>query len=199
MSSDERQLGKVEKVDLFREDHGLLTVYVHLRFAGSGQGFGGFVLDTFDKARDRRVGTAMGLDFVLRLLALFDVDRLDAIAGRYVYALREGGWNSPIIGLELPEPDGGGRFMVADWQREWAPTPCDCTAPEAAVVDPREWVRWTDVINAAARVAKGLHEEALTRDGLDRTKAHHASGGAWSVHTELATLRHAAAPTEAPR
>jgi len=40
-SDNERQLGKVEKVDLFREDHGLLTVYVHLRFAGSGQGFGG--------------------------------------------------------------------------------------------------------------------------------------------------------------
>jgi len=128
MASDDRQLGKVSKVDLFREDHGLLTVYVHLTFAGSGQGFGGYILDTFDKARDRRVGTAMGLDFVLRLLALFDVDRLDDIRGRYVYALRSDGWNGPIIGLELPEPDGGAKFMVEDWRREWTPQP---SAPES--------------------------------------------------------------------
>ena len=121
-SDDERQLGKVERVDLFREDHGLLTVYVHLRFAGSGQGFGGFILDTFDKARGRRVGTAMGLDFVLCLLALFDVDRLDDIRGRYVYALRSEGWNGPITGLELPEPDGGARFMVDDWRADWTPS-----------------------------------------------------------------------------
>ena len=131
-SDDKRQLGKVRKVDLFREDHGLLTLYVHLEFAGSGQGFGGYCLDTFDKARGRRVGSAMGLDFVMRLLALFDVDRLDDITGRYVYALRRDGWNSPIIGLELPEPDGGARFMVADWQREWATKPCDCAASEVA-------------------------------------------------------------------
>lgn len=120
MGDDERQLGKVEKVDLFREDHGCLTIYVHLRFKGSGQGFGGYVLDASDRARERRVGTAMGLDFVLRLLDLFGVDRLEEIRGRYVYALRSGGWNGQIIGLELPEPDGSARFMVADWRSEWA-------------------------------------------------------------------------------
>ncbi len=122
MSDKLRELGKVKEVFFGREGHGLMTLWVHVDFGGTGQGFGGYGLDSFDKKRDRRVGTAGGLDLVMRLLDLFDVDSLDKIKGRPVYALRDSEtWNSPITGLETPAFDGGKRLLVAEWQREWFP------------------------------------------------------------------------------
>jgi hypothetical protein len=115
-----RELGKVERVQLTLEDHGILTLWLHLVFNGSGQGFGGRALDAWDEAKNRRVGTALGLDYILQMLALFKVDTLGAIKGRYVYALRNEPYGD-IIGLELPEPDGSTRFVVEVWLAEWLP------------------------------------------------------------------------------
>jgi hypothetical protein len=120
MASEFKQLGKVKKAELFREDREFLTMFVDINFGNVTQGFGGLALDTYDDARDRRIGTAMGLDFVMRLLDLFGVNKLDDIRGRYVYAVRDFENCGPIIGLELPEPDGGARFMLDEWREEWA-------------------------------------------------------------------------------
>lgn len=114
----ERQLGKITRAVLEREDHGILTLWLH--FGGSGQGFGGVALDVWDEKLGRRVGTAMGLDLVSRLLDLFKVDRLEQIAGRAAYALRKGGWNSPIEGIALPEFDGGATLLLDEWRADWA-------------------------------------------------------------------------------
>jgi hypothetical protein len=116
----QKELGKVESVVFGREDHGILTCFVHLDFGGSRQGFGGYVLDTFCERRDRRVGSAAGTDFVLRLLDLFGVDRLDQIKGRVCYALREKAYGQ-IVGLETTPFEGGKRFLVEEWRAEWFP------------------------------------------------------------------------------
>lgn len=119
----EAKLGRVEKADLFIEDHGLLTCFLMINFGGSVQGFGGLCLSTTDKAdkHHRQRGTAQGLDFVLRLLELFGVDRLSECAGRTVYALYAEPWrfNDPIIGLRLPEFDSGREFLLDPWRKEW--------------------------------------------------------------------------------
>jgi len=111
-------LGRVESVFFGIEDHGCLTLMVHLDFGVSSQGFGGFALDRWDEERNRRVGTAEGGDFVLRLLTLFGVDRLEQIVGAYVYAIRESDFG-PIVGLARTDPDGGAEFMVKDWREDW--------------------------------------------------------------------------------
>lgn len=118
----ERELGKVESVHLGFEDHGILTLYVHLKFGGTCQAFGGIALDTFDQQRDRRTGTAEGCDFILRLLKLFGVQEYRQIVGRYVYALRERPYGS-IEGLVLPEADGGAGFLLSDWRADWGLKP----------------------------------------------------------------------------
>lgn len=115
-----KELGKITTCELLIEDHGILTLSMTFDFGGSGQGIGGYALDTFDRDRDRRVGTAGGLDFVLRTLNLFKVDRLRAIVGRTafaVYATDRG----IIDGIEIPAHDGGGIFMFENWRREWFP------------------------------------------------------------------------------
>lgn len=121
------ELGKISDVYFGRESHGIITLLLTIDFGCSGQSFGGYALDKHDPGKDRRVGTSAGMDFVLRVLGLFNVSQLTGIIGRYVYALREAPLG-PIVGLKLPECDGGAVFLVRDWQKEWNETPASPTA-----------------------------------------------------------------------
>lgn len=117
-----KKLGKCGTPDLSYDDHGILTLYVQIDFGGASQGFGGYCLDAYDKASDGRQGSAAGMDFIVRLLKLFDVERLEEIKGRSVYALYEDdSFNSSICGLETPGFDGGKTFLVKNWQKKWFP------------------------------------------------------------------------------
>lgn len=120
MRGDKKELGKVDAVDLFIEDHGLLTLSVSLDFGGRFQSFGGFCLDTYNEKTEKREGSAAGTDFILSILHLFGVTRLSEAVGKPVYALREGD-GTLITGLETPEFDGGRIFKAVDWQNKWFP------------------------------------------------------------------------------
>lgn len=115
-----RQLGKISSVHFGFEDHGILSLCVNFDFGGSGQGMGHLILSTYDKTKNRQIGTAGGLDLVIQLLLLFKVDTLDRIKNRTAYALRDDSC-SPIRGIEIPAHDGGGKLMLADWAKEWFP------------------------------------------------------------------------------
>lgn len=52
---------QIESTMLGMEDHGILTFFLSLKFEGSGQGFGGYAMDSYDKAKKRRVGSALGI------------------------------------------------------------------------------------------------------------------------------------------
>lgn len=117
-----KKLGKCGKPDLAYEDHGILTLFVSIDFGSSVQGFGGYSLDAYDEQTKHRKGSAAGMDFIVRLLKLFGVSRLEDIENRPVYALYDSGkWNDPIIGLQTPEFDGNKEFLIKDWQRTWFP------------------------------------------------------------------------------
>lgn len=116
----EKELGKIESTFFGYSDHRILTFMLHMTFGGTGQGFGNYTLDTWNKEKQRREGTAAGTDLLIRLLELFKVDEIGKIKGRYAYALREKG-HGPIIGLQLPEADGGKTFLISEWQQEWFP------------------------------------------------------------------------------
>lgn len=122
MTAPHRELGKIVKVDLHIEDHGMLTLDVAFDFGGSAQVLGGIALDTFSKVDGRRIGSAAGLDFVVQLLGLFKANRLSEIVGRTAYALRDSDRNhAPIQGIEIPAFDGGGVFRVDEWSERWFP------------------------------------------------------------------------------
>lgn len=116
----EKELGRIDKVFLGQEDHGILTCFLYFDFGGPAQGFGGYALDTWNEDEKRREGTAAGMDLLLRLLETFGVMTLDGIKGRYAYAIRKDHFGS-IIGLEIPKPEGGKVFMIEDWQKKWFP------------------------------------------------------------------------------
>ena len=74
----------IRDVMLGREDHGILTSYVYLDYAGSGQGFGGYALDEYDKAEGKRVETKACSLWVNRLLEVVGVDTWDDLVGKSV-------------------------------------------------------------------------------------------------------------------
>jgi hypothetical protein len=117
----EKKLGKIKSAELFIEDHGILTFFLHFDFGGSGQGFGGYTLDAWDKNKDRRIGTVFGMDLILKLLQTFDVDRLEQIVGRTCFALYDVPyrWNDAIRGIETPKFDGGKKFIISEHVEEW--------------------------------------------------------------------------------
>lgn len=118
--SDQRQLGKIDDVNLTIEDHGILTLQIGFDFGGTHQGFGGYCLDTYNKETDRREGHASGTDFILRLLKTFGVSKLSDIEGKPAYALRDDR-GVKIIGIETPEFDGSKKFLIEDWRKRWFP------------------------------------------------------------------------------
>lgn len=84
------QLAKIESTSLGYEDHGILTAYLNCRWASGGIGIGGFCLD---EPKDRgsrdytRVGTAYGLDHLIRLMETVGVNDWEGMVGAQVVVL----------------------------------------------------------------------------------------------------------------
>lgn len=84
------------------EDHGIFTFVLHLDYGGSGQGAGYRSLDTFDKARDKRVGTAFGLSLMMRLLKVVGVRKWEDLKGKHI-RVKSGHANVSAVGNFLRE------------------------------------------------------------------------------------------------
>ena len=85
-------------------------------------------LDTFDHDKNRRVGTAYGLDFLLQLLDVLGVEMVSELKGRYFYVLSADptGWgrsSESWTGFERLGMDGGKRLVFADVAAEWGLSP----------------------------------------------------------------------------
>ena len=116
------KLGKIESVNLGYEDHGILTCWLHFDFGGAGQGFGGYCLDIYDEKKGKRIGQAAGMDFIVRILEACGVDSWEELPGKIMYALYDKSLFEPIIGIKAPDfIEGGGTFLISDWQKEWFP------------------------------------------------------------------------------
>ena len=117
----EEELARVKGVNLEIEDHGILTCWINLeKESGLHQSFGGYSLDGYDAVQKRRIGTAGGLDWVLRILQTFQVSKLEQVQGKMCYALYDK--ESQLIkGIKTLKIDGGKSFIISDWQNQWFP------------------------------------------------------------------------------
>lgn len=86
------ELGRVDGTMLGIEDHGILMTYLYLDYAGSSQGAGGICLDEYNEEKKRRVGSAFGLDWIMRTLEVAGVYKWEDLKGVYLYALKEDHW-----------------------------------------------------------------------------------------------------------
>jgi hypothetical protein len=100
-----RELGTLTELDIYHDDHGWKNVSGTMDFGGTGQGFT-FIIDSYNKLLEKRIGHEVGAEFICRLMNLFGTS-FNNIGG-LVYALYEtpdqyGG--GPIKGLMHPTTD----------------------------------------------------------------------------------------------
>lgn len=74
----------ITSTSLGPEDHGIFSAYIQLDYSGSGQAFGGYALDRFNRINKEREGTAYGLEFIRRAMQVAGVARWEDLPGKYV-------------------------------------------------------------------------------------------------------------------
>ena len=87
---------KITGTMLGKEDHGIMTFYLYVEFDNGGCGYGGYVLDEYDKAEKRRFGTAAGMQAITEILDCVGVDTWEELTGSFIRCEHEG-WGGNII------------------------------------------------------------------------------------------------------
>jgi hypothetical protein len=86
-----KQLAKVKSATLSIKDRGILTFWISVNYEeGCSQGVGGVCLDTYDKHKKCRIGTAGGLEIIRQILLAFNIDDLHQLKDRHLWVLGEG-------------------------------------------------------------------------------------------------------------
>lgn len=81
---------------LGREDHGIATFEIFVKFSGGGVGIGGFALDAPPSGREgERKCSGKSLDIILKILDVVGVTKWEDLPGKYIRFMDEG-WGSTI-------------------------------------------------------------------------------------------------------
>lgn len=80
----ETKNAKIESTMLGYEDHGLLTFMLYLDYGHSGQGAGGYRLDSYDKEKQEAVGTTTGLEAIAEIIKVVGVDKWEDLKGKHI-------------------------------------------------------------------------------------------------------------------
>lgn len=91
MANIETKNAIIESTMLGIEDHGIMTCWLHLKYDGSGQGFGGHGFDGYDKEKDCRVGHGYGIEYISEVLRIAGVTRWEKLTGQNVRVKAECG------------------------------------------------------------------------------------------------------------
>lgn len=98
------QIGTVTSTRLGYESHGILTASLIVEWSGGGISVGGFCLDSPKDIESRdytRVGTAFGLDHIIRVIETVGVEAWEDVKGKQVIVLFEGRsvWGARSVGI----------------------------------------------------------------------------------------------------
>ena len=98
-----QKLALVEKVYLEYQERHILTVNCLVSYEDFGsQNIMNIVLDTWDEEKQKRVGTAEGMSFLIDLLDFFGVNNLTEVKNQHVYVLvdEDKSWYFNVQGIE---------------------------------------------------------------------------------------------------
>ena len=117
------RIAKIENASLGREDHGILTAFLHVSYGGSGQGIGGYCLDEPIRDADGkfvgRRGTAYGMEWIKRCIDACGVDTWEQIKGRTILVYFDSDeWSARPIGIGPLPTERGKPFMFATLKDE---------------------------------------------------------------------------------
>jgi hypothetical protein len=116
------QLATIRRTTLGYEAHGILSSSLHCEWKGGGISVGGYCLDQ-PKDRDgrdySRMGTAYGLDFVIRTIETVGVESWEKLTGSSVIVLftEPNSWGSMASGIAGIHNDKV--FLPKEHSEEW--------------------------------------------------------------------------------
>lgn len=118
-----KKLAKVTKAKLEIKERGILNFWIFVDYEdGLSQGIGGICLDSFDKEKKKRIGTAYGCEMIRQLLKVFDVDDFSEMKDKIIYVLGEGeGFEFNYKGFESLRICGNhGKIIFDDILKEFS-------------------------------------------------------------------------------
>jgi len=119
------EIGKIKSFSLGKDDHDIFTMGLDIKFRGCGQGFGHLCLDTPIKKNGKfikREGTAYGMNFIMKVMEVFDVRDIQELVGQRVTVIRDGvSLSSRIIGIKTVPPDEERSFFPAIDLKKYIP------------------------------------------------------------------------------
>lgn len=80
---------------LGREDHGILTFMIFVKFGSCGCGIGGYALDYYDKENNKRAYSAKSIEVISNILDVVGVDKWEELEGKYI-RVKDNGWGGTI-------------------------------------------------------------------------------------------------------
>ena len=90
---------RIKSVKLGREDHGIMTFMIFIDFGGDcisiSCGIGGYALDYYDKALDKRVFSPKSMETISNILDVVGVDNWEDLPGKYI-RVKDYGWGTTI-------------------------------------------------------------------------------------------------------
>lgn len=79
----EAKNAKITGTMLGIEDHGILTYMINMDYGGSGQGAGGYCMDTYDESQKKRVGTPLLASHLLQIFKTLEVTKWEDLPGKF--------------------------------------------------------------------------------------------------------------------
>jgi hypothetical protein len=71
--------------------NGIFSFCLTLTIQGGGAlNIGGYVMDSYDKGKEKRIGTAYGMNLVMRILEVVGVNTWEELEGKYIRIVRLG-------------------------------------------------------------------------------------------------------------
>ena len=87
----ETKNAKITSTMLGYEDHGILSCMLYLSYGGSGQGFGGYCLDSYDKEKEKRIATIHCGVWIAEILKIVGVEKWEDLKGQHIRVRSEHG------------------------------------------------------------------------------------------------------------
>ena len=84
LETEETKNARITSTMLGKEDHGLITYYLYLDYGGSGQGAGGYCMETYDKEKDCRVGTPLLTEHLIKIFKTLEVSKWEDLPGQNI-------------------------------------------------------------------------------------------------------------------
>lgn len=86
---------QISSTMLGREDHGIMTFQILIRFGSCGCGVGGYALDGYDRETKARVFSAKSMEAISKILEVVGVDSWEELPGKYI-RFKDNGWGSTV-------------------------------------------------------------------------------------------------------